>query len=814
MSSAGVDSAEAARERNPRRWSRDHPGYKWVALSNTTVGMLLATINSSIVLISLPAIFRGIGLNPLAPGNISYLLWMIMGFLLVSAALVVTLGRMGDMYGRVRIYSMGFVVFAVSSIALALVPFGGGGGALWLIGWRVVQGVGGAMLFANSTAILTDAFPAHQRGMALGTNQVAAIGGSFIGLVLGGVLAEWHWRSVFWVSVPIAVIGAIWSYRSLHEMGTKKSGKIDWWGNVTFALGLTLLLAGMVYGINPYGGHPTGWTNPWVLGAVGGGLLVLIAFCVIETRVAEPMFHIQLFRGRLFALGSLAGWMTSIGRGGLQFMLIIWLQGIWLPLHGYSFESTPLWAGIYLLPLTVGFLVAGPVCGVLSDRYGARLFATAGLLIVAASMVGLMIIPVNFPYWLFAALLVLNGIGSGMFSAPNTSAVMSAVPAGQRGAASGMRATFLNSGSALSIGIFFTFMIVGLAGSLPGALRSGLGSQGVPAAVADQVAALPPVGSLFAAFLGFNPIQQLLAPSGVLHQLPAANVATLTGKEFFPRLISGPFQHGLFAAFLAALVMTLIGAVASALQGREREVELPETLAAAPGPDALPVPTPTGPEHHDHHELSAPTDGPGTAPLTEPLAGAAPALLGGPLPHRSPAPADPAGTGFDPAAVTGPIRSAAADRVEPSGGTAAEPSTSREREPAPARDLRDRLLAVLLEDPEAVLAAAGRLESSQAELNELRRALADRHVLVERDSATLRKAGLTAEQVSALLDGGDGSTGGSAPAADPGAPRPDAARRAVSDQPGGSVEEAQASQPQRYPRRTPVGGPRSGGHWN
>jgi MFS family permease len=586
---------------SPRRWSRDHPGYKWVALSNTTVGMLLATVNSSIVLISLPAIFRGIGLDPLAPGNISYLLWMIMGFLLVSAALVVTLGRMGDMYGRVKIYSMGFVVFAVSSVALALVPFGGGGAALWLIGWRVVQGVGGAMLFANSTAILTDAFPAHQRGMALGTNQVAAIGGSFIGLVLGGVLAEWHWRSVFWVSVPIAVLGAVWSYRSLHELGEGKAGKIDWWGNVTFAVGLSVLLAGMVYGINPYGGHPTGWTNPWVLAGVVGGVVILAAFCVLEAamarRGAEPMFHIQLFRNRLFALGSVASLVAAVGRGGLQFILIIWLQGIWLPLHGFDYESTPLWAGIYLLPLTVGFLAAGPVCGILSDRYGARAFATGGLVVVALSMIGLMVIPVDFSYWVFAALLLLNGIGSGMFSSPNTSAVMSSVPPEQRGAASGMRATFLNSGSALSIGIFFTFMIVGLAGSLPGALRTGLTGQGIPSSVADQVAGLPPVGSLFAAFLGFNPIQQLLGPSGVLTHLPAANVATLTGKEFFPQLISGPFQHGLFAAFLAALIMTVIGVVASALQGKERVADLVEPIGApAPGPGLLPIPAPAGPE--------------------------------------------------------------------------------------------------------------------------------------------------------------------------------------------------------------------------
>ena len=734
----------------PRRWSRDHPGYKWVALSNTTVGMLLAMINSSIVLISLPAIFRGIGLDPLAPGNISYLLWMIMGFLLVSAALVVTLGRLGDMYGRVRIYSMGFVVFAVSSVALALVPFSGGAGALWLIGWRVVQGVGGAMLFANSTAILTDAFPAHQRGMALGTNQVAAIGGSFLGLVVGGVLAEWAWRSVFWVSVPIAVIGAIWSYRSLHELGERKPGRIDWWGNVTFAVGLTALLAGMVYGINPYGGHPTGWTNPWVLTGVIGGVLILAGFCVLESKVAEPMFHIEMFRNRLFALGSLAGLMASIGRGGLQFMLIIWLQGIWLPLHGFDYESTPLWAGIYLLPLTVGFLLAGPTSGILSDRYGTRAFATIGLLVVAGTLVGLMVIPVDFPYWLFATLLVLNGIGSGLFTAPNTSAVMSAVPAGQRGAASGMRATFLNSGSALSIGIFFTFMIVGLAGTLPGALSSGLRGQGVPGAVADQVAGLPPVGSLFAAFLGFNPIQQLLEPSGVLQHLPAANVATLTGKEFFPQLISGPFQHGLFAAFLAALLMTLVGAVASALQGRSVTLAEP-TAAASPGPDALAIPAAAGPEGehlgefvHDferdmraEHELHRDERRPaGRDGVDGGEAGIGSAHTG----------ASDIGTSNVGGSYAG-VPDAGASGVGRSGTGAPDVSGTDDGQ------LKDRLLNVLLTDPGRVLRAARALESSQGRLVELRRSAdVERGQLVDA-ARTLREAGLNRAQVARLSGG-------------------------------------------------------------
>jgi MFS family permease len=553
--------------RSPGRFHSSHPHYKWVALSNTTLGMLLVTINSSIVIISLPAIFRGIGLNPLGEGNVSYLLWMLMGYLLATAVFVVAFGRLGDMFGRVKIYNLGFVVFTASSLALSFDPFHGGHGALWLIGWRVVQGIGGAMLFANSTAILTDAFPSHQRGFALGINQIAAILGSFLGLIIGGVLAEVDWRAIFWVSVPVGVLGTVWSVKSLHDTGVRRKGSLDWPGNITFAVGLTLLLTGITYGIQPYGSHLMGWTSPSVLVELVVGAALLVAFCFVEARSKDPMFHLQLFRVRAFGLGNLAGLLASIGRGGLQFMLIIWLQGVWLPQHGFSYEQTPLWAGIYLLPLSIGFLVTGPVSGWLSDRFGARPFAVGGLVLVAVSFGLLALLPMNFPYWAFALVIALNGLGSGIFSSPNTTAIMNSVPARQRGVASGMRGTFFNSGSALSIGIFFSLMIVGLSGSLAGALRTGLTSQHVPLAVADQVAGLSPVGSLFAAFLGFNPLQTLLEPSGVLATLPPANVATLTGTTFFPQLISGPLHAGLVLVFITGAVMMLVGAAASWFAG-------------------------------------------------------------------------------------------------------------------------------------------------------------------------------------------------------------------------------------------------------
>jgi MFS family permease len=541
--------------------------YKWIALSNTTLAVFMSALDGSIVLISLPAIFRGIHLDPLSAGNVSYLLWMIMGYRLIQAVLVVTVGRLGDMFGRVKIYNAGFVVFTVASILLSFDPYRGGHGALWLIGWRVPQAIGGSMLTANSAAILTDAFPTDQRGLALGINQVAALAGQFIGLTAGGLLAAFDWRAVFWVNVPVGVFGTVWAYRKLRDNGERQPGRIDWWGNVTFALGLGAVLVAITDGIQPYHGHTMSWTNPTVFGLLVGGVILLVAFALIEKSVRDPMFQLSLFRIRAFTAGNAASLAASIARGGLQFVLIIWLQGIWLPLHGYNYSATPLWAGIFLLPMTAGFLVSGPVAGYLSDRFGARAFATAGMLVFGGSFIGLMLLPINFPYWAFAVLIAANGVGSGMFGAPNSSAIMSSVPAKQRGVASGMRSTFQNSGTALSIGAFFSLMIVGLASSLPKTLTNGLQQQGVSHTVAHQIGALPPVSSLFAAILGVNPIQHLLAPSGALATLPTANQHALTGREFFPNLISGPFHQGLVVVFAVAAVLSLLAAVASLLRG-------------------------------------------------------------------------------------------------------------------------------------------------------------------------------------------------------------------------------------------------------
>ncbi len=572
--------------RQPGLQASDGQGdrYKWIALSNTTLSITMATIDGSIVIIAMPAIFRGIHLSPLAPGNITYVLWMIMGYLLVQAVLVVTLGRLGDMFGRVKIYNLGFVVFTVASIALSLDPLTGGHGALWLIVWRVVQAFGGAMLMANSAAILTDAFPARQRGMALGINQIAGISGQFVGLLLGGLLAAWDWRAVFWVNVPIGVWGTIWAYRSLRELAATRKARIDWIGNVLFAVGATSLLAAITYGIQPYGGHATGWTSPMVLTGLIGGAAVLVIFGIAETKIAEPMFRMSLFKIRAFATGNAASLMSSMARGGLQFMLVIWLAGIWLPLHGYDYTVTPLWAGIYMLPLTAGFLIAGPISGYLSDRFGSRPFATAGLLVAACGFTGLMLLPVDFPYPAFAAIIFCNGLGSGLFASPNTSSIMSSVPARHRGAASGMRSVFQNSGMSLSIGFFFSLMIAGLAATLSRTLSAGLRAQDVPAAAARHVASLPPVSTLFSALLGYNPIKNMLAPSGVLARIPARNAAILTGKQFFPDLISGPFHHGLVIVFSAAIALSLIGALISFLRGKQFYYGEPAAARPLPRP--------------------------------------------------------------------------------------------------------------------------------------------------------------------------------------------------------------------------------------
>lgn len=565
--------------------------YKWIALSNTTLGVLMVTINQSILLISLPAIFRGLNLNPLTPGNTSYLLWMFMGFTLVTAVLVVSLGRIGDMYGRVRMYNLGFAVFTLFSILLSITFLTGPAGALWIIIMRVFQGFGGAFLFANSMAILTDAFPDNERGKAMGINGIAAVSGSFIGLILGGVLAPIQWHLVFLVSVPFGLFGTIWAYLMLVDNGVRFDAKVDWIGNATFAVGLISVLTGIVYSLMPYGGQPTGWTNPSVLAAIFGGLIVLGIFVWVETKVAHPMFHLNLFRLRAFTAGVVAGLFGALARGGLQFMLIIWLQGIWLPQHGYDYAQTPLWAGIYMLPMTAGFLLVGPLAGIVSDHLGARLLATAGLVVSAVSFLLLNVLPINFAYGWFAAILFIFAVGMGLFFSPNQAGVMNCLPSNQRGAGAGMLNTFQNSAQVLSMGLFFTVVTLGLAANLPGQLFAGLTAAGVAPAAAHLVANEPPIGSLFSAFLGYNPVKELLGPTGALNSMSHSQVAYITGRSFFPHLIEGSFADGLHIAFDCAAILTMLAALASLMRGKHFLPTPPATVVGlvATAPETSPA---------------------------------------------------------------------------------------------------------------------------------------------------------------------------------------------------------------------------------
>jgi MFS family permease len=544
--------------------------YKWIVLINTTIGMLMASINQTIVLISLPAIFSGLHVDPLGPGQSNLLLWMLMGYSAVTTVLLVTFGRIADIFGRVRIYNLGFVVFTIGSLLCALTPSVGTIGAIELIAFRMLQGVGGACLFANSIALLTDAFPANQRGFSLGINQIAFIAGNVVGVVLGGILAAVNWRLDFLISVPVGLFGSVWAYRALHEIGKRQTQPLDWLGNLTFAGGLLALMFGLTEALTPYGNQTMGWSNPIVVLVLGAGVILLAAFAVVETRVRYPLFDLGLFRIRNFLFGNVAAFLFSLARGGLQFMFIIWLQGIWLPLHGVAYADTPLHAGIDTMPLMLGFVVCGPLGGWLSDRYGSRILATGGILVAGLAAALLMTLPANFNLGVFAAYLALMGAGMGFFSAPNTSQIMGAVPPEQRGAAAGMRSMVLNAGMTASQAIFFTIVIASLSHNLGPALESGAGQAGLPPALAHGIASLPPGAAIFAAMLGYDPISHLIAASS-LATLPPAIATRITDPHFFAGLLAQPFVDGIRIALLACVAMCVLAGVTSALRGSDRQ---------------------------------------------------------------------------------------------------------------------------------------------------------------------------------------------------------------------------------------------------
>jgi MFS family permease len=536
----------------------------------------MAGIDGTIVLISLPAIFNGIKIDPLT--SFEYLLWILFGYSIVTSTLLVTFGRISDMFGRVRLYNLGFAIFTVGSTLCYLTPNTGDIGALELIFFRIIQGAGAAFLFANSAAIITDAFPENERGQALGINMVAVLAGSLIGLVGGGILASIDWRLIFLVSVPVGIFGTVWSYWKLKEVGTiRRNQTLDIWGNVTFGVGLTLLLVGVTYGLLPYGSLSMGWGNPLDIAALASGAGLLMAFPFIELKVKDPMFRLELFKIRAFSMGNFAGFLASVGRGGVQIMLIILLQGIWLPLHGYLIKSTPFWSGIYLTPMLLGFVVMGPLSGRISDKHGARLLATLGMGITAAAFLALCLLPYNFPLLPFALILLVMGLGGGMFASPNVAAIMNAVPREHRGVASGMRATLQNVGQTMSIAIFFTIVLAALSSSLPGSISSTLLKDGVPQNLANQFSTrISPTGALFAAFLGYNPISSGLSPA-LLSSLPAAALKALEAPTFFANAIAPAFVSALHLAFYIGAGISVIAAVASAFRGRHVSRTAPAT---------------------------------------------------------------------------------------------------------------------------------------------------------------------------------------------------------------------------------------------
>jgi len=543
--------------------------YKWIVLINTTIGMLMAAINQTIVLISLPAIFSGLQVDPLAPGQSNLLLWMLMGYSAVTTVLLVTFGRIADIFGRVRIYNLGFVIFTVGSLLCALTPSVGTLGAIELIAFRMLQGLGGACLFANSIALLTDAFPPGQRGFSLGINQIAFIGGNVIGVVLGGILAAINWRLDFLISVPVGVVGSVWAYLALHEIGKRQAQRIDWLGNVTFAGGLLALMFGLTEALTPFRDQTMGWSNPTVVIALAGGVVLLAVFGVVETRVRYPMLDLGLFRIRDFLFGNVAAFLFSLARGGLMFMFIIWLQGIWLPLHGVAYADTPLHAGIDTMPLMLGFVVCGPIGGWLSDRYGSRVLATGGILVAGLAAALLMTLPPDFNLAVFAAYLALMGAGMGFFSAPNTSQIMSSVPAEQRGAAAGVRSMVLNAGMTASTAIFFTIVIASLSQNLGPALQAGATQAGLPLPLAHGIASLPPGAAIFAAMLGYDPISHLI-PASALAALPPALAGRVSDPHFFAGLLAQPFVTGIRVALMACVAMCIVAGMTSAMRGSDR----------------------------------------------------------------------------------------------------------------------------------------------------------------------------------------------------------------------------------------------------
>jgi EmrB/QacA subfamily drug resistance transporter len=423
--------------------------YKYTVLTNTTIGSFMSQLDGNIVLIALPTITRSLNATAFEA------LWVLMGYILMTAVSLLTFGRLADMYGKVRLYNVGFAIFTIGSGLCSLALNG-----TMLVAFRLVQGLGAALIWANNAAILTDAFPPNERGRAIGINLVAGISGSVIGLVLGGVLTEsLGWRSVFWINLPIGAFATFWAYAKLRELGTIGHGKIDVPGNILFAGGLTMFLAGLTLGaLSQY--------TATYFGLMVVGLLMVAGFGYVELKVRSPLMDLKLFRIRPFTAGIVSNLLSSIARSGVSLVLTIFFQGALL--------LDPLTAGLWLIPFAAAFVSVGPLAGFLSDKYGARGFTTTGLIISVAGFLGLAMIPSNVSYETLALLMVLVGIGGGMFVAPNMSSIMTSAPVTERGIASGMSATLVTTGSLLSLSISFAVLATSINSTVLQAVFAGL----------------------------------------------------------------------------------------------------------------------------------------------------------------------------------------------------------------------------------------------------------------------------------------------------------------------------------------------------
>ncbi|WP_066797234.1 MFS transporter [Caldivirga sp. MU80] len=546
-------------------------GRREAILVNSFLGSLMASMTMSAIIIALPDILRGIGVNPMSPLGFASMMWLMFSYPLMVAVAVPIVGRLSDMYGRGKMFTIGDAIFTVMSTLLGIVPGYGSVAVAQMIAYRFVQGLGGSMMFTNSAAIITDVYPPHRRGVAMGIVSIAFSAGSIIGLVVGGVLAVVNWRLVFLVNTPIGIASTAWAYVTVYRLplGLRRV-RVDYLGASMLAASLVLLLLGITFGMLPSGNSMMSWGSPMVLGLIGGGLLLMALLIPVEMRTGEPILKINLFRIRPFTFGVLSALFLFLAQGANVFVLSLLLQAIYLPMHGVPYSETPLLAGIYLIPSSVANAVFAPVGGRLINRFGARVVSTIGAVLLGVSFELLTLLSLNFNYTLFAADLFLMGTGSGLFQSPNLVSIMSSVPQEDRSAASGLRASMQNIGLLMSFAVFLTLILVGSATALSTSISSALTKVGVPSDVVSELTRIPPAYALFAAFMGYDPMKFLMSQTGV--DLPGSVYAAVTKPTFFPSAIAPAMATGFIYAYHIAAIMAFTAAVFSYLRGREHIV--------------------------------------------------------------------------------------------------------------------------------------------------------------------------------------------------------------------------------------------------